>query len=143
MEGGSYYDSDLLQESADEVVDRIPECHLCVMELKNADPKQQQEAADKLRSQVDATARQLSTEQFGKWEAEVHARVFNLLNGEVRAAIRAATSIHCDAVGGRKPVVFVSGVVHFNLSRVVPSFAIPVVVVCLPWFALLFISDSR
>lgn len=86
MDAGSYYDSELLQESTDEVEDKIPEWRLCVTGLTNADAKMQEEAAKKLRSQVDATARQLSTEQFDKWEDEVHARVFNLLNGKVCAA---------------------------------------------------------
>lgn len=79
--GGALLPSSKAMEALFDVVS--DEKLLCLERLGVGDSKVQQDAAAQLRECVEGAARELSTESFDKFEAEVHQRVFDLLSQKV------------------------------------------------------------
>lgn len=78
LHGGSYLEVGVSNE-------KQPEWEVCMEMLRDVDPQQQTKAARKLKGCVEKQARELSTDAFEKWEAEVHRRVFERLDEKVCA----------------------------------------------------------
>lgn len=72
------------------------EWEVCLERLKVDDSQVRKDAAANLRLCVERAVREVSTESFEKFEAELHQRVFNLLNGKVGCVLRVARAMQAE-----------------------------------------------
>lgn len=74
--------------------EKLLEWEVCLQRLKTDDIDVRKDAAAKLRHCVERAVRELSTESFGKFETELHQRVFNLLSEQVSCVLGELHSMH-------------------------------------------------
>lgn len=74
--------------------EKLLEWGACLQKLRVDDGKVRLDAAANLRHCVERAVRELSTESFEKFEAELHQHVFNLLNEQVSCV--SVSAVACD-----------------------------------------------
>lgn len=93
--------------------EKLLKWEVCLERLRVDDSKVRMDAASKLRHCVERAVRELSTESFEKFEAELHQRVFRLLNEQVSCGSVVSSALF-HRVGALYTYIVVPGALFFT-----------------------------